>query len=318
MIGYRLRFKAPFHVDSRGNDSYECAETFIRSDTLSAAMLSIWALLEPGGIAGRAKTPPFRLSSAFPFVGDILFLPRPVDSLAVSLDPARLRDNKKLKKIQWLSVGLWKAVAAGFKLDDAQAINVLGTLATLKTEIVPYEKPWAVEERPRLAMDRATNSHAEELLFHFSRVWLHPMAGLYFLASFDNGQAQANFEAALSLLSDEGIGADRSNGNGWFAFERFTSLGLKEANTGKSMALSLVNPDPADCRHGWLDGAAYKLVSRGGWVGGTGLRKRRLRMFAEGSVFQGPLQGRVVDVTPDDAPHPVYRDGRGFFVALEG
>lgn len=318
MIGYRLSFKAPFHVDSRGNDSYEHAETFIRSDTLSAALLSVWALLEPDGIAERAENPPFRLSSAFPFCGDILFLPRPVDSLAVSLDPARLKDNKKLKKIQWLSIGLWKAVANGFKLNDAEAINIAGTLATLKPEILPDGKPWVVEERPRLAMDRATNSHAEELLFHFSRVWLNPMAGLYFLATFDDAQAQADFEAVLRLLGDEGIGADRTNGNGCFVFERFASPGLQPADGRRAMALSLVNPDPSDCRQGWLDGAAYKLVSRGGWIGGTGLRKQRLRMFAEGSVFQAPLQGRTIEVSPEGAPHPVYRDGRGFFVAMEG
>lgn len=318
MIAYRLRFKAPFHVDSRGNDSYEHAETFIRSDTLSAAVLSAWALLDPGGIAERARTPPFRLSSAFPFVGDISFLPRPVDSLAVSLDTAKLRDNKKLKKIQWLSVELWKAVAGGFKLDDAEAINILGTLATLKTETLTDERVWVVEERPRLAMDRATNSHAEELLFHFSRVWLNPAAGLYFLATFDDDQAQAYFEAGLRLLGDEGIGADRTNGNGWFAFERLDNPGLKPAAGERAMALSLVNPDPSDCTQGWLDEAAYKVASRGGWIAGTGLRKQRLRMFAEGSVFRAPLQGRTVEVSPEHAPHPVYRDGRGFFVALEG
>lgn len=318
MICYRLRFKAPFHVDSRGNDSYEHAETFIRSDTLSAAILSAWALLDPDGFAERVRNPPFRLSSAFPFIGEISFLPRPVDSLAVSLDPAKLRDNKKLKKIQWLSVGLWKAVAGGFRLDDAEAITILGTLATLKTETLADEKLWIVEERPRLAMDRATNSHAEELLFHFSRVWLNPMAGLYFLANFDDGQARADFEAALRLLGDEGIGADRTCGNGCFAFERRPNPGLKSPEGRRAMALSLVNPDPCDCTQGWLDEAAYKLVSRGGWIGGTGLRKQRVRMFAEGSVFQAPLQGRTVDVSPEHAPHPVYRDGRGFFVALEG
>ncbi|QXP83827.1 type III-A CRISPR-associated RAMP protein Csm4 [Methylococcus sp. Mc7] len=318
MFCYRLRFQAPFHVDSRGNDSYEQAETFIRSDTLSAAILSAWALLDPDGVAERAKAPSFRLSSAFPFLGDICFLPRPVDSLAVSLDPVRLRDNKKLKKIQWLSVGLWKAVAGGFRLDDAEAINILGTLATLKTETLADEKLWVVEERPRLAMDRLTNSHAEELLFHFSRVWLNPMAGLYFLATFDDGQAQTDFEAALRLLGDEGFGADRSNGNGCFTFDHRADLGLKPPAGRRAMALSLVNPDPSDRRQGWLDEAAYKLVSRGGWIAGTGLRKQRLRMFAEGSVFQAPLQGRTVEISPDHAPHPVYRDGRGLFVALEG
>ena len=73
MHGYRLSFKAPFHVDSRGNDNYEQVETFIRSDTLSAAILSVWGLLEPQGLAERAKLPPFRLSSAFPYFDKLYF-----------------------------------------------------------------------------------------------------------------------------------------------------------------------------------------------------------------------------------------------------
>ena len=73
MQAYRLTFKAPFHVDSRGNNNYEQADTFIRSDTLSAAILSVWGLLEPEGFAERAKQPPFRLSSAFPYFDKLFF-----------------------------------------------------------------------------------------------------------------------------------------------------------------------------------------------------------------------------------------------------
>jgi CRISPR-associated protein Csm4 len=319
MHAYRLKFKGAFHVDSRGNDNYEQSDGFIRSDTLSAAVLSAWALLEPESAAERAKAPPFRLSSAFPYRGETHFLPRPIASLAVRLDRARFRDNKKLKKIQWLSESLWRRVAAGFPLNDAENLNIQGVLALEKNETVDFREPlWTVEERPRLALDRADNSAVEGLLFHFGRVWFHPDGGLYFLARFDDQEAQASFEAALRLLGDLGIGADRSNGNGAFSFERIDAgPGLKEPHEKPAVALSLVNPAPSDCREGWLDHAAYKLVSRGGWVGGTGLRKKRLRMFAEGSVFSRPLAGRVADVTPPGSAHPVYRDGRGFFVALE-
>ena len=242
-----------------------------------------------------------------------------MSSLAVQLDPSRLKHNKKLKKIQWLSMALWKLVANGYPLNDADKLNLQGGLAMLKTEPLPDGPFEFVEERPRLAMDRASNSHADELLFHFSRVWLHPKAGLYFLAQFEDDSARANFEAALRLLGDEGIGADRTNGNGWFSFERMASLDLKPANGKQAMALSLVNPAPTDCQpDDWLEGSAYKLISRGGWIGGTGLRKQRLRMFTEGSVFKSALQGQVVEVSPEHSPHPVYRDGRGFFVSLDG
>lgn len=318
MFGYRLCFTAPFHVDSRGNDNYEQGETFLRSDTLSAAILAAWSRLDPDGSAERAANPPYRLSSAMPWAGGVCFLPRPAPTLAVRLDPERLRDNKRLKKIQWLSTRLWRAVAGGYPLNDAEALQIRpGGLALLPDERLPADPLWVHEERPRLAMDRASNAHADALLFHFGRVWFPPEAGMYFLADFADDARRADFETALAWLGDEGIGADRSSGNGAFRFEHLPPPDLRPAGAGAAMALSLVNPAPADEQPGWLDGAAWKLVSRGGWTGQTGLRKRRLRMFAEGSVFPRPLAGRVVDVTPDHAPHPVYRDGRGFFIALE-
>ncbi|MFM8444285.1 MAG: type III-A CRISPR-associated RAMP protein Csm4 [Methylococcus sp.] len=316
MYRYRLAFTAPFHIDSRGNDNYEQAEPCLRSDTLSAAILAVWARLAPEGAAERAAAPPYRLSSAMPWAGDIRFLPRPIPTLAVRLEPERLRDNKRLKKIQWLSENLWRAVAGGLPLNDADAIQIRsGGLALLRDERLPVDPLWVHEERPRLAMDRAANAHAESLLFHFGRVWFQPEAGLYFLAEFDSDAARAGFETALALLGDEGIGADRSSGNGAFRCQPEPAPEVRLARAGPAMALSLVNPAPADQRQGWLDGAAWKLASRGGWTGQTGLRKRRLRMFAEGSVFPQPLAGRVADVTPERAPHPVYRDGRGFFIA---
>lgn len=326
MYCYRLRFRAPFHVDGRGTGFYQDSEPFIRSDSLSAAVLSAWALLEPAQAEARAARPPFRLSSAFPYWREHYFLPRPVASVALRLPESRLRESKPLKKIQWLSSNLWlQATATGEGWPAPSNLVLWQEVLALPPTVAPAatarrpERLWAEEERPRLAVDRASDGPVEGQLFHFSRVHFDPDGGLYLLARFDDEPARAGFEAALRLLGDCGLGADRNSGNGLFTWEAGQAPALPAPGSGPAIALSLVSPAPEDQQGDWLAGAKYGLVSRGGWIGASGLRRQRLRMFAEGSQFARPLRGQVVDVTPSgETPYRVYRDGRGFFVGIGG
>ncbi len=321
---YKLKFTAPFHVDNRGNNFYDESEIFIHSDTLSAAILSAWALLEPNVATERAAAPPFLLSSAFPYFQNTYFLPRPIGSTAPDLPDKDLRSYKKLKKIQWIAPELWHDTATnGWQL-NLDAIDIVqSTLALPKAICKQVEKLtlWAQEERPRLATDRASGAPLEGQLFNFGRVHFHSESGLYFLAHFGNDNDRKGFEAALSLLGDSGIGADRSNGNGFFEWQKADNFPeLKTTDNGIFTALSLVSPAPTDFSGTWLEGSSYNLMSRGGWIAHHGLRRLRLRMFTEGSQFRRSLTGRVVEVTPTNtpegkaSPHPIYRDGRGFFI----
>ena len=320
---YRLTFTAPFHVDSRGNNFYDESETFIHSDTLSAAILSTWALLEPKAATERAAAPPFLLSSAFPYYQETHFLPRPLSSAPPDLTDADLRNYKQLKRVKWLATDVWDDHAGNNWQLSLDAVDIVqSTLVILKEAPGQTEKIqlWTHEERPRLATDRICGAPAEGQLFNFGRVHFHPDSGLYFLAKFDSDNDMQGFEAALSMLGDSGIGADRSNGNGFFRWQIAEFPELATAGNDIFTSLSLINPAPEDHSDTWLEGAAYDLVSRGGWIAHSGLRRQRLRMFAEGSQFRRPLAGRVVDVTPTDLPnekalaHPIYRDGRGFFM----
>ena len=325
---YRLTFTAPFHVDSRGNNFYDESEVFIHSDTLSAAILSTWALLEPNAAAERAVEPPFLLSSAFPYFQETYFLPRPLGSAPRDLPDEDMHSYKKLKKIQWLAAGLWQNNATGgwrLHLDDIDVVQ--STLALPKATCKQAEKLklWAQEERPRLATDRISGAPLEGQLFNFGRVHFRPEAGLYFLARFHSDNDREEFESVLSLLGDSGIGADRSNGNGFFESQKAGDFPeLTTADEGIFTALSLVSPAPGDFSGAWFEGASYNLTSRGGWIAHHGLRRQRLRMFTEGSQFRRPLTGRVVEVTPTNipegkiSPYPIYRDGRGFFIGARG
>ena len=143
---YKLKFQSGFHVDDLGNESYSQSADFIHSDTLSSAVLSVWALRQPEKIEGIAKAPPYLLSSAFPFYDEIFFLPLPQRQSLIrcrdfrcktektssqknlsdkssenkrennsSSEKMNFEENefavrKKLKRIQFLPAGLWGAL----------------------------------------------------------------------------------------------------------------------------------------------------------------------------------------------------------------
>ncbi len=336
LIAYRLTFTSPLHIDQRGTGKFETVDSYIQSDLLSAAILSAWAEMEPHHKEERFENPPFRLSSAFPYFGDLYFLPRPMGSRSLSLSKEQLSENKKLKKTQWLEKTLWEKVATHAEnlTKTDELIFLTNGLAVAKTklqqtlehlhqidnnyrEMIEGLVLWKQEILTRLAMNRFTGSSAEGQLYDFARIWFAQQAGLYFLARFDNPQLhQSHFEAALSWLGDTGIGSDRSSGNGLFKWEKKDYHFDSQLDLKKAIALSVVIPDPiVDIQEGWLTEATYDFMRRRGWVAGTTWRKDGIRMFKEGSEFNRPLQGRVVKLgTHPQYFYPIYRDGRGFFV----
>jgi len=134
--------------------------------------------------------------------------------------------------------------------------------------------------------------------------------------------------AALRLLGDIGIGGDRTSGHGLFTPE--FSQGPQWAQLQSASAfitLSLVYPKPEETSALLNEASRYRLIKRGGWIGGvrsTPWRRKTVRMVAEGSRLGGdPAQawGDLVDVTPDDfmalgLPHRVYRWGFAFPVGV--
>ncbi|WP_353572605.1 hypothetical protein, partial [Candidatus Albibeggiatoa sp. nov. BB20] len=127
-IAYRLFFKTPFHLDERGTGFYQHSNTFIRSDMLSAAILSSWKMLDSNLAELYFREPPFLLSSCFPFFEHQTpenqnspdchyFLPRPVMDKAVNLDKEYLGRSKEIKKIEWLEKSIWEK-SADFQLVD--------------------------------------------------------------------------------------------------------------------------------------------------------------------------------------------------------
>lgn len=370
-VVYRLVARSPFHLGERGVGIEETT-TFLRADTLFSALCL--ALRELGhdldGFLGRyprvrmtessdseletewlpgEDPPPLRVSSAFPFAGDVHLWPRP------SLPPYGLqtfRDlrlppqlGKILKKVRFVSQTIFEHWLRGDSLvqfaivpntndstklkmrddcflqggrvwvtpEDVDKLTESGITAGGKLAI------WRKQTAPRVAVDRVTS---RSQVYAAGRVYFADKGGLAFLADYGDETLQPIIEQALRMLGDSGVGGERSSGHGQFRLEiRQDGWPAGPAQANAFCTLAPYWPRENEVQAGVLDDAAYQLIVRRGWVASPdagNLRRRGVRMLAEGSVFTSLPVGALADVKPLDpvevpnAPHPIWRAGMAF------
>lgn len=303
----KLKPKGPFHIGER-EAWLEGSETFIHSDTLFSALCNAWRLvygkdkLESLLMKYQENSPPFLLSSAFPFWKDTPFFPVPLN-----LTPK----EKKDKKIRFISFDLLKLL---FREKRGENLSETGETIPDNKE----EKPWTLENIPRVGLNRL-NNHPGENFFHFGQVFYKKDAVLFFLIHFIDSLIEKELKAVIRLLSDEGIGGDRTCGKGFFEYPVFQDFEYQPPiDPDAYYMLSLFYPSSDDMNHISFKKSYYDLLERKGYIyseGGKSLRRKSLRLFREGSIFPSKqnLQGKIADITPEAFKlHKVFRFGTAF------
>ncbi len=327
---YKLKFRTPLHIgDNRPN--YESCEGFIHSDTLFSALMNAWRLLYPEDLevffpATHPETltiPHFRISSAFPFAGQDLFFPKPYYT-PPRPDKEEAGDAKAFKKLAWIAQPYFENWLSGkcLTIDKDYLSSDKRFLFSAKA-IKGHSNPVAVQDSPRVRKDLETE---QTEIFYYSRLYFTENAGLYFMAVFQNEEWQKKFTAVLNLLGDEGLGGDRSVGNGLFeVLEMNTHFKMRlPEKTTHFLTLALYHPQAVELKPN-LEKAYYELINRSGWVysgRGYSLRRNNVRMFTEGSVFAGPPGEygdivKVLDPLPEqNLKHAIYRYGQAFSLPI--
>ncbi|MFN9861756.1 MAG: type III-A CRISPR-associated RAMP protein Csm4, partial [Pseudanabaena sp.] len=117
-------------------------------------------------------------------------------------------------------------------------------------------------------------------------------------------------KAALELLGEEGLGGEKSSGAGqfeasWHDLDEIWKELIKFDGNFQSL-ISLYWDDELIS----LDNSSYELQERGGWITSSSKNQRRKKvvMFAEGSVFSEIPKGKLANVTPPEfSQHKIYR-----------
>ncbi len=285
IIAYKLNFDTPLHIAAHGV-GYEKTGEMIHSDTLFSAMMSLWNHFYADEVQAMCESPPFLISSAFPFRGETYFFPRPMKRIGKEKDgDDDPKKGKKLKKVKFISKSLFKRMLNDENLDfDESHTFQNGSFWSDKAESKD-SRVFGVREIPRVRVDR---ENCASDIFYFSEVVFEKDAGLFFLARFREKEIQPRFEAILRLLGDEGIGGDKRVGKGLFSMESDKKFEISFPQKADGfLTLSLYYPTETEFGE-ILDNASYNLVSRRGWLhspGAMSLRRREVKMFTEGSVF---------------------------------
>ncbi len=378
---YHLEPQSSFHFGTRGIEQEQTGVS-LPSDSLFAAIMSAW--LESGGSPdeladafpqeGSAQSqPPFLLTSVFPRAGKVRFYP--VLTLRWLLSPVKLDELhqkhrlKEVKKIQYISEGLFKKAIAGESLDELlppehnpqltdqglylqkgalwlsqeevadlpalmkeKAISRKGNLVKALGEA----NVWQTGKSPRVTIDRVTNASQ---IFHTGRLLLSPGCGFWFGVAWLNpnrpmplsgGNVQEAVNRALNVLTDNGLGAERSVGYGQFNYQaQVQPISLPNPQPGGMfVTLSRYHPQPVELPVALAHPlTAYQLVSVAGWLNSPvekAQRRRRVWLTAEGSIIHAAesmsVWGNLVDTRPSyngtQLSHPVWRYGLACPVGL--
>ena len=329
---YHLDWRGSLHLGARGM-GLESVRPGIPADTLFAALVSEWRLsgrtpddfVEP--FVPSAPDPPFLLSSAFPYAGQVRFFPAPVDLMMRFGAGVRQARRKEIKRIAWISEALLREALTGKALDgrlfpendyddpkDGQGVALQGGTLWLTTDEAAFLPAWmqkdknkprplralrhlkvyATERVPRVTVDRVSDASN---IFHAGRTSFAKECGLWFGVQWLRPQAAVEdmtYEQALmmlmQMLADSGLGGERTYGYGAFSFAVGDAISLPDPKPASpAYLLSRYHPRPDDLPKA-LQGA-YRLESVAGWLespDGPGQRRKRLHLLAEGSLIAWP------------------------------
>lgn len=311
---YKFTNMTPLHL-GMGRDTYDVAAPMLHSDTIASALAAI-RILESKGKDVKDFLESFAVSSAFPYAGDDLFLPKPCGRLSVSVKgKAPEVYRKSLKKVKFVSFKLWECLAAG-KNVEVEESQIHG--AYLLDEPNPaFQNPMTDTLNQRVMVPRASGDSKP---FTFNWSFFRQGCGLYCIV-----QSDSNINDELLTwfrkLGQYGIGSDRTVGGGHFDVEKL-EVDLPDVTDGNAtMLLSMYIPTDDELQFLNLEDSKYEIIQRGGFMAGSShdnlkhLRKNSISMFVPGSTFIGKpgLKGTIVDLRPawnSDNMHSVYRSGR--------
>lgn len=331
---------AGFHFGRHGLGQEESG-VHLPSDSLFAALIARLVVLRGPEAADKwiqlflGNQPPFVISSAFPRAGRVLFFPTPLRyGKSRNEDPISF---KNLKKIEYVSEGVFRKLLAGVPLtdlyDDDHTLQGGHALygSDEKKQLPPELRDkkaslWYIEQRPRVTIGRERQNST---LYFTGRTSFSPDCGLWFAIHWHNTTDEIH-ESVNQLLEDlqhAGLGGERASGFGQSTISTAVSIDLPDGNDQPWVSLSRYLPHLEDTPAMLDPRAAYRIESVGGWVESPGKpaeRRRSLRMLVEGSML-GPVSravpGQVVDVQPDydgtrPLGHPVWRYGLSLAVGF--
>jgi CRISPR type III-A-associated RAMP protein Csm4 len=303
----------------------ESVDPIGHSDTLFSAVCYGMSLLgkldEWLDATVRSERSAVRFTSLFPLAGDILFVAPPR-----SLWPPPPSGRVRWKSARFVPVHAVQDLIRGNELNDEN-----WSVDTASECLIPADRkgtrpPFRVSLRSHAGVDRLNSGAA--IVHRKACIEFRSGGGMWCAVMFASDESRAawkdSVQAALLLLSDSGLGAERSigwGGSSECAFEEveLDELLLGSARTPETTGENVDTPERGRPAAWWLlslfspgdneaidwENGAYSVAFRGG------VNTRRVRMITEGSVVfcETEPTGTSRDISAADGGHPVFRFG---------
>ncbi len=164
-------------------------------------------------------------------------------------------------------------------------------------------------EIPKVVLDRVTSNSG---IYYLTALKFTKDSGLYFIV---DGKDRL-IKLALKYLQDEGIGGKRTWGLGKFEANE-DEIKIKE-DGDYYVTLSVTYPRDVESVVYW------KPIVRSGWISSKNatLRKPKIIMASEGSIFKNAEEGEVINLSiaysdlPSIVGHEVWVNGKSFLIGM--
>ena len=251
-----------------------------------------------------AQSDDFQLSDVFFYAGGELFLPKPIGypKLEVEVTEHSRDDAKKVKRIQAIPASRFADFCRGQVKDLSSLVSKQKALyrQDVGTRVSRYD-----EQGDPYRVATTHYDHGVELAFIASD--------------------QPLLQTLLESLQYTGIGGKRSAGLGRFdlSVEDLSpqlSAQVTVSADGPVMLLTSAIAQEDDLANAVAQGQ-YLVVKASGYAFSSQVkdsyRKQDIFKFKAGSTFGQTFKGALVDVAPEDFPHPVWHYAKPLFLKLE-
>ncbi|MBW6536427.1 MAG: hypothetical protein K0B11_15565 [Mariniphaga sp.] len=308
--GTRFRFgEALGAFTEETHNAQKSTSKYLHSDTLWSALVSVWALACPDSLENffvACNEGKFKLSSAYYCVeyksNNIFFLPKPV-----SLNFFKTEEPKRLKRIKFISKGVWEQ---GVLPDDWFNSNKCillqnESVVALKTEVSEQIKLFEIVTNYK---NRARDvSNREDAFYYETDLYLlsdkNYKTDWYFLIENNlHEDLASDFQKVMENLIHFGIGGERSTGCGSLTDFIEVSYSIDIKSYKYKASVSLIAPR----KNALAENLYYQIIKRGGRFLEKGKSLPMMQMLLEGAILETDIEGRIVKL--NDEP-PILRYG---------
>ena len=256
------------------------------------------------------QTPPFLISSAFPFVfaeETSHFFPKPIEESQQKMTMIDGSTVKKMKSVKYIHESIFNQWIDGKTNEYDLAINI--DKYSIKDGLL-YPKKLNLNFNIK-SLDIARNSINRQTQFtdiFYSSGNYYTNAGLFFLVRFMDNESEKKYSGlitgAFKFLRDRGFGGDVSIGKGHFEITDFSDTEIiQEPEKGnRFISLSRYHPTQYEIaaynknRDIWYDIFTKRGRSSDGRI------RNQVRFFTEGSTFPDlnkEVYGKIIPVARD-------------------